>query len=232
MKYPRSNSDTALALIEQFRGLIDGIAYRMGQRYHLSTEDREDLKAAAIAKLSTIPWHKRWARIKRTWKPEINGKKMPPPSLNNYAISTIQSFMAKELRRIKAFGLSGLSKGPAISEFPWEEDRSHFWPDNPGPKYMGHDMKERWEDTIADDYDSDEPGADGLPDRLAAHQIALLASQVLTWEEQNVVALRFAFDGGPDRTEMQIAKELDISRAKVAILMESAMTKLRRAVGR
>jgi DNA-binding CsgD family transcriptional regulator len=201
--YPRSNSDLALQLIGQFKGLIDGISYKMAVRYHLSEQDREDLISSATAKLATIQWHKQWRRARRTWKPTVKGKKMPPPSLNNYVVSTIQTWMSKELRRIKAEGLSGLSKGPPIGAFPAHDDTPQL-----------------------------ERGMDGLPDKLAAHQIALLATQVLTADEQTVIALRFAFDGGPDRTEMQIARELDMSRAKVANLVESAMAKLRRAVGR
>lgn len=188
MKYPRSNAAIALQLIDQFRPLITGIAYKMGVRYQLSVEDREDLIAAARAKISTINW--------RAVLRKRNGE-----CLNNYCVSVIQNSMIKEVRRIKAFGLSGLSKGPTINAFPHEDDI-------PQP----------------------EQGADGLPDKLAAHQIALLASQVLTADEQSVIACLFAFDGGESRTEPQVARELEMSRAKVANLVESAMAKLRRAV--
>jgi DNA-directed RNA polymerase specialized sigma subunit len=186
--YPRANSDIALQLLEQFKGLIDGIVYKMGVRYRLSTEDREDIKAAIIAKIGTIKW--------RSVLKKRNGQ-----CLNNYCISVIQNSAIKEVRRIKAFGLSGLSKGPAIAAFPHEDD-------NLQP----------------------ERGMDGLPDHLAAVQIVQLTSQVLNSEEQSVISLLYGFDGGPSRTEPQVAKALKMPRTKVADLFAQAMAKLRSVV--
>lgn len=188
MTYPRNNADIALQLLAQFKGLIDGISYKMGVRYHLSSEDREDLVAAAHAKIATIKW--------RTVLRKRGGQ-----CLNNYTISVIQNTMIKEVRKIKAFGLSGLSKGPAIPAFPQQDD-------SPQP----------------------ERGADGLPDRLAASQVVERAKELLSPQEWAVLSRLHGLDGGLDRTPQQIARELDITRAKVEILMESSLQKMRRAL--
>jgi len=188
VSYPVRNSDIALQLLNQFRGLIDGISYKMGVRYHLSTEDREDLVAAAHAKIGTIRW--------RTVLKRSGGQ-----NLNNYTISVIQNTMVKEVRRIKAEGLSGLSKGPAITAFPQHDD-------TPQP----------------------ECGADGLPDRMAATELSTRAKELLEPREWMVVSLLHGFDGGPSRTPQQVARELDMPRSKVEILLESAMTKMRRSI--
>lgn len=190
MTYPSRNSDIALQLLEQFSGLIDGISYKMGVRYRLSQEDREDLVSAAKVKLTTIKW--------RTLLRRGKGK-----NLNNYAISVIQTMMAKELRRIKAEGLSGLSKGPTLGMFPQHDD-------NPQP----------------------EQSADGLPDRLAALELAGRAKELLSEREWQVVSLLHGFDGGPSRTPQQVARELDLSSAKVETTLEVAMQKLRRSLSR
>jgi DNA-directed RNA polymerase specialized sigma24 family protein len=189
LKYPTRNANIALQLIAQFKGLINAISYRMGVRYHLSDEDRQDLVAAVQARIATVRWR----------KVLIHGHRQ---NLNNYTISLIQNTMIKEVRRIKARGLSGLSKGPAITAFPQHDD-------GPPP----------------------DVGADGLPDRVAAREIAERARAVLTPAEWDVLSLLHGFDGGGGRTSQQVARELDLPRSRVENLIESGLQKVRRSMG-
>jgi DNA-directed RNA polymerase specialized sigma24 family protein len=187
VSYPARNADIALQLLAQFKGLIDGISYKMGVRYHLSAEDRADLVAAAHAKIATIRW--------RTVLRRRHGQ-----CLNNYTISVIQNTMIKEVRRIKAFGLSGLTKGPAIAAFPMQHEY-------PQPEH------------------GDSPFC-----RNPATDLADTARKILTPSEWAVMSLLHGFDGGDSRNAQQVARELDLSRSRVEVLIESSLQKMRRAV--
>lgn len=218
------------AIIKRNHDRIIGASFKIGRRYNLLPEDREELVSHVHFKISKVDWRQKfhnnllWVRINvvhpsANWTPEEIAKVM-----NGYAYTLIQKSMLDEVRRIKCGGLSGLGLHPiaglGANSLPLAGITHHLHND-----FGFDDYREKLEGES--DFQTLEPGADGQADRTAANQVAELARQMLTAEEWICVSLAFGFDGGDSRTPTQVAREAKLPRKRAQELLDSAMGKLR-----
>jgi RNA polymerase sigma factor (sigma-70 family) len=214
-----SNEEISAALIERFDNMIRGIARKMGVDYRLTTEEREDiiqstfLKIMKLCEPKAIKKQMDWRSIfrKNTHWIMRHAKHHPRAwevqetafMLRNFAKVVVQRAALDALWDLKSNGLKGLGL--------------HKTPIGALPQYESFD-------NIV------EPSADGITDRTAASQIALMAQQLMSAEEWLCVSLTYGFEG-EELTPAQAARQVGYPRKRVRSLVESGMEKMRSAVG-
>lgn len=213
-----TNEEISEALIERFQNMIEGTAIKMGYNYRLTAEEREDITQSTILKImrlcepQAIRKRMDWRSIFRKNTVWIKHNTVHHSRrwnaaevafvLRNFAKVVVQRAAMNALWDLKANGMSGLGL--------------HKTPIGALPNY--------------EDFDNIiEPSADGLPDRLAASQIASMAKDIMSAEEWLCVSLSFGFDG-EELTPAQVARQVGFPRKRVRELVESGMEKMRSVV--
>jgi hypothetical protein len=207
-----SNEAIASALLLRFKDYIIGCCYKMGVKYSLSPEDREDMRHEVFAKFLSIDWrtvfrdNKLWIKNNidhpsRNWSAEDAAF-----VLKSYAVVTILNTLRRASWQTKNFGLTGLGGTERIGDIPFSESL-----DAPNET----------------DVPRPEPSVDGQEDRTAARQVVKIAKEILEPQEWLCLSLHFGFDGGGTRTPAQVAREADLPRKKTQQLMDGALAKLK-----
>lgn len=70
---------------------------------------------------------------------------------------------------------------------------------------------------------------DGLETKIKIKKLYKGIRQLLSEREQTVIIKRFGLDGGPGKTQREVAKQLGISRSYVSRIEKKAITKLKQA---
>jgi len=202
-----SNEAIVAAILERYWDkIINGCAYRFAQSYCLPPEDREELIQQASYELTRVDWRKKFRK---------NGKYVRetypnhPPTWTAVELSNFHNPYI--LTIVKNSCLAVIHKQRCQGQ---KRSRRHLLSDI-RPHVPLDDL---------------EIGVDGQESRTMAKQIAEKARFLLNEAEWEVVSLMFGFDGGDDRSVIEISKEIRQTRKAVQQLLDSALMKVRSAI--
>jgi hypothetical protein len=229
------NEAIAAALLVRFKDYIIGASFKMGVRYHLTPEDREDMRHAVYTKILSLDWRSIFRKNKLWIKHNMNHPSRNWSAtdaafvLKNYACTTIVNTLLWAAYYTKNHGMTGLGGDGNIFSIPQSESYS------PTENADSVGLIENGEcDGTRDGHGRPfvEPSSDGQADRTAAKQMCEIAEKILDPQEWECIRLQFGFDGGGNRTLAQVATDAGLPRKTAQQLLDSAMNKLKTHINR